>query len=305
LRRQPKSNWIEEMSGPSLSGKSALVTGSSRGIGRAIAQRLASAGAEVIVTGRRLGARDSNGVAQADSVLETLDLIKAEGGNATGFSADLELAEDRERLLAYAFARPSGIDILVNNAGVTTSQSADILESRLFEQTVNYYFRIPFLLSKAVIPHFRSKGAGWIVNVGSVASLRPIVGRNQVDGDVIYASCKAALARMTKGLALELMKDNIAVNLVAPSTAIRTPGSVDLIPADFPTEDPAYLAETALQLVHLPAAQRTGAIAFSLHFPLQEGFEVFSLNGQGKLPPPVLPSWVHPDIESLAQLGAM
>lgn len=293
------------MAGPSLIGKTALVTGSSRGIGRAIAQRLASAGAEVIVTGRSLGVRDSKGRAQSDSLLETLDIIKSEGGLATGICADIESEEDRERLITHARSRQGGVDILVNNAGVTTFQSADSLNAQLFRRTVDYYFRIPFLLSQALIPHFRDKGAGWIVNVGSVASLRPLVGHNQVDGDVIYASCKAALARLTKGLAHELCKDNIAVNLVAPSTAIRTPGSVELIPPDFPAEDPAYLAETALQLAHLPAAQRSGAIAFSLHFPLQQVFEVFSLDGKTLLPPPTLPAWAHPDIEALAQAGVI
>lgn len=259
----------------------------------------------MIVTGRSLGGRDPEGRAQMDSLLETLDIIKSEGGSATAFCADLESDDDRHCLLAYAQARPGGVDILVNNAGVTTFQSADCLDAHLFQRTVDHYFRIPFLLSQALIPHFRAKGAGWIVNVGSVASLRPLVGHNQVDGDVIYASCKAALARMTKGLAHELSKDNIAVNLVAPSTAIRTPGSGDLIPEDFPTEDPAYLAETALQLTHLPAARRSGAIAFSLHFPVQQKFEVYSLDGKTVLPPPIAPAWAHPDIEVLAQVGAI
>lgn len=290
------------MASPSLIGKTALVTGSSKGIGRAIAQRLASAGASVIVTGRSLGNSQDGGPAAAGSVIETVDLIKAAGGSAIGVAADLEVAEDRARLMDTARSHNGGVDILVNNAGITSFELAAGMSTVLLERTINQYFRVPFLFAQALIPGFQKKGAGWIVNVGSVASLRPLIGRSQVDGDVIYGSCKAALARMTQGLALELLRDNIAVNLVAPSTAIRTPGGDSLIPAEFPTEDPAYLAETALHLCYLPADKRSGRIAYSMHFPFKEEIEVRSLDGKTVLEPKAPPVWSHPDIEPIEEV---
>ena len=145
----------------------------------------------------------------------------------------------------------------------------------------------------------RARGAGWIVNVGSVTALpplRPFDEFSRAGGATVYAAVKAALSRFTQGLAAELEHDGIAVNLVAPSTAIRTAGSARYIPEGYPTEDVAYLAETALALCHLPARERTGVIAHSLHFPLAHQLTVRTLDGAGTLPPPVLPSYAHPSI---------
>ena len=107
---------------------------------------------------------------------------------------------------------------------------------------------------------------------------------------------KAALNRFTQGLAAELLASNIAVNLIAPSTAIATPGAVRYIPSDYPTEDVAYLAECALQLSHLPAAERTGLLAHSMHFPAAAKFRVQSPDGSSELPPAVPPASSHPAI---------
>lgn len=95
-------------------------------------------------------------------------------------------------------------------------------------------------------------------------------------------------------MAAELVDSNIAVNVVGPSTAIRTPGADALIPADYPCEDPAYLAQTVLEMCHLPAAERTGLVAFSMHFPHAMGFPVRTLDGTGELPPAELPLYSHP-----------
>lgn len=280
-----------------LAGKTALVTGASKGIGRAIARRLASAGALVIVTARALGTATAAPAGDGDgTLLETVALIEAAGGRAIAIPANLEDEDSHTRLLAETASRAGGIDILVNNAGSTRFAPFPGMERALFEQTVDHYLRIPFLLSQAVIPHMKDRGAGWIIHIGSVAALRPLEGSNLVIGDTIYAACKAALGRMSQGMAVELLADNIAVNMAAPSTAIRTPGGRDIIPADFPTEDPGYLAETVLALSHRPAKERTGLFAYSLHFPAAHDLEVRSVDGKTVLPPAVPPPWSHPDI---------
>lgn len=283
-----------------LENKVALVTGASRGIGRAIAQRLASAGATVIVTARSLNApasshRTSTVETLPGTLQETVELIETAGGKAIAIAADLSDPQSRQNLINKILEMPRSVDILVNNAGLTNFAPAESMLLEVFDQTIDHYFRVPFLLAQAFIPGMKKSGAGWIVNVGSVAALRPTV-HNVVYGDAVYAACKAALARLTQGMAQELLSSNIAVNLVAPSTAVRTPGAALMIPDDFPTEDVAYLAETALALCHLPAAERSGFLTYSMHFPHNEEIEVRSLDGTERLPRMAPPEWSHPDI---------
>jgi 3-oxoacyl-[acyl-carrier protein] reductase len=280
-----------------------LVTGSSRGIGRAIAQRLAAEGATVAVTARSCepssSVRAGAAVAVPGTIGETIDLIGHAGGNAFGVAADLEDPQQRDRLVDQVLDRTGRIDILVNNAGFADYALVEHMGLDTFDRTVEHYLRTPFLLTKAAVPHMRKQAAGWIVNIGSVtgiAPVRPYRDYNKTSGDVVYASIKAALHRFTQGVAAELVDDNIAVNCVGPSTAIRTPGASQLIPDTFPTEPVEYLAETVLAMCHLPAAQRTGLVAFSLHYPWSQQLAVHSLDGCTVLPPLEPPATANPHI---------
>jgi 3-oxoacyl-[acyl-carrier protein] reductase len=286
-----------------LTGRTALVTGSSRGIGRAIAQRLAAEGATVAVTARAHAAsqstRGGSAVALPGTIDETIALIEESGGSAFGLTADLENAEARGGLVDAVLDRAGRIDILVNNAGFADYSPVDAMSLETFDRTVDHYLRTPFVLTKAAAPHMRKQGGGWIVNIGSVtgvAPVRPYREYNKTAGDVIYASCKAALHRFTQGVAAELLDDNLAVNCVGPSTAIRTPGAAQLIPDTFPTEPVEYLAETVLAMCHLPAAERTGLVAFSLHYPWSQQLPVHSLDGTSELPPLEPPATANPNI---------
>ena len=278
-----------------LQGKVALVTGSSRGIGRAIAQRLAAAGATVVVTGRSL--RQS--AAAPGTLAETVSLIEAAGGRAIALAADLEQPAQRDTLVPRAADAAGGLDILVNNAGYADYAKVESMPLAMFERTIEHYLRTPFVLTQAAIPLLRARGAGWIVNIGSVTALPPLKPYGWFDcngGATVYAAVKAALNRYTQGLAAELLEHNIAVNMVGPSTAIRTPGAARYIPEDYPTEDPAYLAETVLAMCRLPAAQRTGLLAHSMHFPATLGLPVYSLDGRTRLPPAQIPPHSHPAV---------
>ncbi|OMC29750.1 oxidoreductase [Mycobacterium colombiense] len=288
-----------------LCGKTALVTGSSRGIGRAIAQRLAAEGATVAVTARShapsLSMRAGTTAALPGTIGETVGLIKAAGGSAFGIASDLEDAAQRDVLVDAVLDRTGRIDILVNNAGFADYSVVEDMSLDTFDRTVEHYLRTPFVLTKAAVPHMRKQGAGWIVNIGSVtgvAPVRPYREYNKTSGDVIYASCKAALHRFTQGVAAELLDANIAVNCVGPSTAVRTPGAAQLIPDSFPTEPVEYLAETVLAMCHVPAAQRTGLVAFSLHFPWSQQLPVHSLDGTTVLSPMQPPATANPNILS-------
>ncbi|TDO12024.1 short-subunit dehydrogenase [Mycobacterium sp. BK086] len=286
-----------------LAGKTALVTGSSRGIGRAIAQRLAAEGATVAVTARAHSPSPSirSGTANAlpGTIEETISLIRDSGGDAFGLAADLEQPSARDSLIDAVVERTGCIDILVNNAGFADYGLVEDMSLETFDRTVEHYLRAPFMLTKAAVPQMRRQGAGWIVNIGSVtgvAPVRPYRDYNKTAGDVIYASCKAALHRFTQGVAAELLDANIAVNCVGPSTAVRTPGAASLIPAEFPTEPVEYLAETVLAMCHLSAEQRTGLVAFSLHYPWVQQLPVHSLDGLTVLPPLAPPVTANPNI---------
>jgi len=289
-----------------LQNKVALVTGASRGIGRAIAQRLAAAGATVVISARSKATPASAKRFGAEQVVpgtleETAQLIEREGGTAIVLPADIENPSERDGLVDRAVAAAGRLDILVNNAGFADYARIDAMSDETFERTFAHYLRAPFILSRAAVPHMKKQGAGWIVNIGSVTALPP--GKPYQDyaksgGDTAYAAIKAALDRFTQGMAAELFDDNIAVNVVAPSTAIRTPGADQLIPEDYPTEDVAYLAETVLALCERPAAERTGQIAYSMHWPAHHQRQVMTLDGKTALPAAVPPPWSHPAIDA-------
>lgn len=286
-----------------LTGRTALVTGSSRGIGRAIAQRLAAEGATVAVTARSyepsVSSRAGNSVEIPGTIGETIELIEAAGGQAFGVACDLEDAQQRAALIDHVVDHTGRLDILVNNAGYADYSIVEDMELETFDRTVEHYVRTPFVLTQNAIPYMRRQGAGWIVNIGSVTGLapvRPYREYNRTSGDVVYASMKAALHRFTQGVAAELLDSNIAVNVVGPSSAVRTPGAASLIPDTFPTEPVEYLAETVLAMCHRPAVERTGLIAFSLHYPWTHRMTVRSLDGTTTLPALEPPATANPNI---------
>lgn len=267
-----------------LDSRIAVVTGGADGIGRAIAQAFANEGASV-------GLLDIN----ATKVAETAAAIP----RSRALVCDVSDRAAVVRTIDGFVAEAGGLDILVNNAGYADYSMIENMSMDTFDRTVEHYLRTPFVLTQKAIPHMRALGQGWIVNIGSVtgvAPVRPYREYNKTSGDVIYASCKAALHRFTQGVAAELLDENIAVNCVGPSTAIRTPGASQLIPDTFPTEPVEYLAETVLAMCHLPAAERTGLVAFSLHYPWSQGLTVHSLDGSEVLPPLEPPATANPNI---------
>jgi len=273
---------------PDLTGKIALVTGASRGIGRAVAQRLAAAGATVVVTARSM----DKPLVLPGSLMETVGLIESAGGKAIALAADLENPKERDSLVARAAEMTGSLQILVNVAGFTHFGLVETMPLEIFELTVDHYFRVPFVLCKAAIPVMRACGDGWIVNIGSGTEYmptRPFPEFASKLGISVYGAIKLALHRFTVGLAAELESDNIAVNMAIPSSNIKTPGADRLSDPNWPHEPVEYLAETTLALCHLPARERTGMAVYSLHFPLDQNITVYSLDGRKELPPPTLP----------------
>lgn len=278
-----------------LEGKLALVTGASRGIGRALAQRLAAEGATVAISARSL---DSAGQYEG-TLKETTALIEAAGGKAFPLVADLENDADLDSLVERAVQHLGGLDILVHSGGKAEYAATVDMPLEMFDRTIKHYLRAPFKLIQNAVPEMRKRGAGWIVVLGSVTShapARPYDEWATYGGSSVYAAIKSAVHRLMQGLAAELLPDNIAVNTLSPSTAIRTPGASDFIPDNYPSERIEYIVETGLALCHKPASERTGLTAYSLHFPLAHNLAVYSLDGCERLEAPVIPDYAHPAV---------
>tara|TARA_B100001123_G_scaffold399026_1_gene483625 strand:- start:708 stop:1448 length:741 start_codon:yes stop_codon:yes gene_type:complete len=193
-----------------LTGKVAIVTGASRGIGKSIAVLLASNGATVVAAARE------------DHASETVAEITAAGGHAEIASLDVNKASEIEELVAATVKRHSSIDILINNAGIARDQLALRMKSSDWDAVIATNLTASFLCSQAVLKPMIRKRNGRIVNISSV------VGQMGNAGQVNYAASKAGLIGLTKSLAREVASRNITVNAVTPGL-IDTDMSKDIL----------------------------------------------------------------------------
>ena len=255
------------MNGP-CDGKVALVTGTSRGLGKAIAHRLAGEGATVALTARTM---DPDPKYQG-SLRQTLEDIEASGGAAIAIQADLSKAEDRDRLFGEVVERVGAPDILVNNAAVTFLRPLDEFPDRRVRLMMEMHLLAPLHLTQLAIPAMRERGRGWVLNVTSVGGDLPdgppFSDFDRTAGFGIYGTVKAALNRLTKSLAAELYDDGIAINAAAPSNPVATPGAgtLDL------TEDIELITQTAFVLCTGDPKTLTGRIAHTQPFLREIGW---------------------------------
>jgi 3-oxoacyl-[acyl-carrier protein] reductase len=183
-----------------LLGKVAVVTGSSRGIGRAIAIELARQGAKVVINYR----------SNASAAEEVVALIREQGGEALAVQADVSLADDADRLVAAALEAYGTLDILVNNAGITRDTLLMRMAAEDWDAVLSTNLTGAFYCVKAVQRTFLRKRAGRIINISSVAGVMGNAGQAN------YAAAKAGLIGFTKSVARELGSRNITANAVAP-----------------------------------------------------------------------------------------
>ncbi|GAA0299014.1 3-oxoacyl-[acyl-carrier protein] reductase [Gracilibacillus halotolerans] len=183
-----------------LQGQVALVTGASRGIGRAIARKLAENGAKVVV----------NFAGNEQKAQETVDDIISAGGEAIKIKADVSKENDVKNMVKEALETFGRIDILVNNAGITKDNLIMRMSEADFDQVIDTNLKGVFLCTKSVIRHMMKQKSGRIINVSSV------VGISGNAGQANYVSAKAAVIGLTKTTAKELATRNILVNAIAP-----------------------------------------------------------------------------------------
>ena len=183
-----------------LTGRTAIITGGSKGLGLAMAAGLASAGANIMLVNRTL----EQGQAAAEEISEAYKV------KAIAFKGDVTIQEDMEVMAEAAIKTFGQIDILINNAGINIRGPIDELSQDQFNQVMQVNVNGVWLASKAVVPHMKKAGSGKIINLASTLGLVGLANRTP------YVSSKGAVVQMTRGLALELAPFNINVNAICP-----------------------------------------------------------------------------------------
>ncbi len=223
-----------------LEGKVAVVTGASRGIGRAIALELARRGAKVVVNYNRSG----------EAAAEVVDAIRAAGGEAVACQADVSQFDQAQRLIKTALDTYDGLHILVNNAGVTRDRLILMMTEEDWDTVIRVDLKSLFNTCKAATKPMIRQRYGRIINISSVVG---IAGQG---GQTNYAAAKAGVIGFTKSLAKELGPRGITVNAVAPG----------LIPTDLTADLPEELQEKAVQQTPLGRVGRPEEVAYAVAF---------------------------------------
>ena len=236
----------------SLKGKVALITGASRGIGRAVAVALAKAGAQVAV----------NFVNRHDAAMEVKREIQALGHESLLVQADVAARQDVERMISHVLGHFGRIDILVNNATLHRGGKVHRLPESDWESVMDSCLRGAFHCCQLVVPHMTARQSGRIINVSS------IMGRIGWPGDTAYGTAKAGLVGFTRSLAKEVAPHGITANVVMPGyidtdmTSALTPRSKELMVSRIPLGRAGQPEEVAEVITFLAsqAAYVTGAV---------------------------------------------
>jgi len=226
-------------------GKAAIVTGSSSGIGKATALRLAREGAAVCGVANR----------NAEGGEATAAEIQQAGGKAIFVQADVSLASDCERVVAEMLKAFGRVDALVNNAGITRGTTLDKFDEALWDQILDTNLKSAFLMSRAAVPDMLARGAGSVVNVASVHAVATYV------PFAVYSASKAGLCGLTRGLAVEFAARGIRFNAVLPGNT-----DTSLHPRSNQVVDPAAWKPRPLDSLPIKRAGTPDEVAAAIAF---------------------------------------
>ncbi|WP_067651248.1 SDR family oxidoreductase [Nocardia harenae] len=230
----------------------AIITGGSRGIGKALALKLSSSGAAVVIAAKTM----EEGGRLPGSVPETVRQIESRGGRALGVRCDVRDDADLRNVVDRTVERFGRVDILVNNAGAMWIQSVEATPRKRFDLVTDINARAPFLLAHYCLPHMLENGWGHIVNMSPPLDLTVL---EHVAGKVAYMASKLQATLLTLGLAHELAGAGIACNSIWPRTLIRTAATENLgigDPADCRTE--AIVVDATMVVLEQDPATFTG-----------------------------------------------
>ena len=253
-----------------LSGKVALVTGGSRGIGRAICLGFAAHGAKLVVASRTEvdTSTDTEFTRYAAGTIhDTARMIQAQGGTAVAVKCDVTQADDIRNLVDVILARFGRIDIVVNNAGIDCESTVVDMDIDLLDRCLAVNVRAPLLLCKYALPGMLAQGSGSIFCISSGAA------RDYRPGRVGYSMSKAALERMFVNLAEEVRPANIAVNVLVPGridTWMNRRGDWQGT-AHIPMAQPEAMIPAAVWLAQQTAATFTGQVVERADFGVTWG----------------------------------
>ena len=220
-----------------LRGRSAVVTGSSKGIGFAIAETLAKWGADVVISARN-----------ADEVANAVGRVNAiGGGKAIGVPCDMRDHAQVRSMIGRGMEEFGRIDILINNAGVGSFAPVDQLSVEQWEQVIETNLNGVFYACHEVIPHMKSRGDGWIINIASLA------GKNALPGGTAYNASKFGLVGFSEALMLDVRDHGIRVNYIMPGSVAthfndHEPGEEDAWKIQ-----PDDIAQLVIGLLEMPA----------------------------------------------------
>ncbi|HEX6341988.1 SDR family oxidoreductase [Umezawaea sp.] len=237
----------------SFDGRVAIITGGSRGIGRAMALALASRGTAVVVAAKTM----ESGGRLPGSVPETVREVEARGGSALGVRCDVRDEADLKNVVDQAVERFGRVDILLNNAGAMWLQGVEATPPKRFDLMMDVNSRAPFLLAHHCLPHMRRRNWGHIVNMSPPIGLDVL---DHVRGKVAYMASKLNATLLTLGLAEELAGTGIACNSVWTQTLIGTAATRNLgigAPEDWRRED--VVVDAMMAVLEQDPAEHTGS----------------------------------------------
>jgi citronellol/citronellal dehydrogenase len=269
-----------------LAGRRVVVTGASRGIGAGIAERLAAAGASLVITARTVDRHDH----LTGSLNETLDRCRRHTDTVAVIAADLSDPVDRARIVPEAVDALGGpVDALVNNAAAGIHRPLAEYPHRYRRVMFEVNVEAPMDLTQAVLAPMLERGEGWIVNISSgAAHLQPgpPFTPNVMPGNGIYGVTKAALNRLTNAFAVELWGTGVRMNTLDPAKPVASEGAVEHLQGRIPADQFApveVMAEAALALCTC-GPELTGRITVDRPLLDELGIAVMTLDGTRPFP---------------------
>jgi citronellol/citronellal dehydrogenase len=251
----------------SLSGRVAVITGSSRGIGRALALGLARAGCNIVVAAKSTESTEK----LPGSIFTVAKEVEALGVHALPVATDVRDADQIDSLAARAAERFGRIDILINNAGALWWQPLLQTPAKRFDLVMGVNARAACLCCRAVLPHMIAGGSGHIINMSPPIDLAMVPGR------IAYSISKLGMTLLTHGLAEEVRAHNIAVNSLWPVTIIESQASINWgLGTPEMWRKPDILVDCVLRLVQKTPAELTGQALLDEDFLRSEGVTDFS-----------------------------
>jgi NAD(P)-dependent dehydrogenase (short-subunit alcohol dehydrogenase family) len=221
---------------PDLTGKTAVVTGSTKGIGYAIAEALAKAGANVVVTARK-----------QDEVERAVKRLEGAGaGRVIGQTCDVREHEQVKRLIDRAVEELDTLDVLVNNAGVGAFSPMDEMDVELWHTILRTNLDGAFYASREAIPHLKRRGGGWIINIASLA------GKNPMPGGAAYNASKFGMLGFSEAMMLDVRHYGIKVSCIMPGSVATHFNDHEPNAADAWKIQPEDVAELVMDLLATP-----------------------------------------------------